>query len=120
MIFPHVHLFRGAIGPDFIFMDENARPHRTADIQQLLESENITQINWPQFSLDLNSTEHAWNTLEKHLTTRLHLPRNTQQLKQLLIEEWALLPQELLDNLELSIKRRCEAIIAVRGGHIPY
>ncbi|GFW99672.1 transposable element Tcb2 transposase [Trichonephila clavipes] len=41
VILPHVRLFRGAIGPDFVFMDDNARSHRTADAQQLLESEDI-------------------------------------------------------------------------------
>ncbi|GFW30438.1 hypothetical protein TNCV_453761 [Trichonephila clavipes] len=32
----------------------------------------------------------------------------------MLIEEWALLSQELLDNLVLNMKRRCEATIASR------
>ncbi|GFU79117.1 transposable element Tcb2 transposase [Trichonephila clavipes] len=34
---PHVRLFRGAIGPDFIFMDDNARPLRTLAVEELLE-----------------------------------------------------------------------------------
>ncbi|GFW65880.1 transposable element Tcb2 transposase [Trichonephila clavipes] len=37
VILPHVRLFGGAIEPDFIFMDDNARRHRTSDVQQLLE-----------------------------------------------------------------------------------
>ncbi|XP_071032982.1 uncharacterized protein [Parasteatoda tepidariorum] len=45
VILPHVRLFRGAIGPDFIFMDDNARPHRTANFQELLESEDITRMD---------------------------------------------------------------------------
>ncbi|GFX31764.1 hypothetical protein TNCV_170971 [Trichonephila clavipes] len=40
------------------------------------------------------------------------IPENTQQLKQMLIEEWALLPQEMLHQLVLSMRRRCEATIA--------
>ncbi|GFT83075.1 hypothetical protein TNCV_629081 [Trichonephila clavipes] len=44
---------------------------------------------------------------------------DTQQLKQMLIEEWAHLPQELLDNLVLSMERQWEAISALRGEHIP-
>ncbi|GFV90824.1 transposable element Tcb2 transposase [Trichonephila clavipes] len=42
VLLPHVRLFRGAIGPDFIFMDGNARPHRTLAVEELLESEDIT------------------------------------------------------------------------------
>ncbi|GFX58141.1 hypothetical protein TNCV_4048991 [Trichonephila clavipes] len=44
----------------------------------------------------------------------LHPPENTQQLKQILIEEWALLPQEILHQLVLSMSRRCEATVADR------
>ncbi|GFY15824.1 transposable element Tcb2 transposase [Trichonephila clavipes] len=39
---PHVRLLRGAIGSDFLFMDDNARPHWTLAVEELLESENIT------------------------------------------------------------------------------
>ncbi|GFX42523.1 transposable element Tcb2 transposase [Trichonephila clavipes] len=45
VILPHVHLFRGAIGPNFVSMVENSRPHYTTYIQQLLESEDITQMD---------------------------------------------------------------------------
>ncbi|GFT71363.1 transposable element Tc1 transposase [Trichonephila clavipes] len=59
VILPHVRLFRGAIGPDFIFMDDNARPHWTFAVEELLESEDITQMDWPAYSPDLNLIEHV-------------------------------------------------------------
>ncbi|GFU23955.1 transposable element Tc3 transposase [Trichonephila clavipes] len=120
VLLPHVRLFRGAIGPDFIFMDDNARPHRTLAVEELLESEDITRMDWPAYSPDLNPIEHVWDALGRRIAARLHHLENIQQLKQMLIEEWALLPQEMLHQLVLSMRRRCEATIAVRGGHIPY
>ncbi|GFX00667.1 transposable element Tcb1 transposase [Trichonephila clavipes] len=45
VLLPHVRLFRGAIGPDFIFMDANARPHQTLAVEALLESEDITRMD---------------------------------------------------------------------------
>ncbi|GFY13593.1 transposable element Tcb2 transposase [Trichonephila clavipes] len=54
--------------------------------------------------------------LGRRIAARLHHPENTQQLKQMLIEEWALLPQEMLHQPVLSMRRRSEATIAVRGG----
>ncbi|GFV48815.1 transposable element Tcb2 transposase [Trichonephila clavipes] len=88
--------------------------------EELLESEDITRMDWPAYSPDLNPIEHVWDALGRRIAARLHHPENTQQLKQMLIEEWALLPQEMLHQLVLSLWRRCEATIAVRGGHIPY
>ncbi|GFW60163.1 transposable element Tcb2 transposase [Trichonephila clavipes] len=122
VLLPHVRLFRGAIGPDFIFMDDNARPHRnrTLAVEELLESEDITRMDWPAYSPHLNPIKHVWDALGRRIVARLHHPENTQQLKQMLIEEWVLLPQEMLHQLVLSMRRRCEATIAVRGGHIPY
>ncbi|GFX23378.1 transposable element Tcb2 transposase [Trichonephila clavipes] len=45
VLLPYVRLFRGAIGPDFIFMDDNERLHRTLAVEELLESEDITRMD---------------------------------------------------------------------------
>ncbi|GFU55971.1 transposable element Tcb2 transposase [Trichonephila clavipes] len=76
--------------------------------------------DWPAYSPDLNHIEHVWDALGRRIAARLHHPENTQQLKQMLIEEWVFLPQEMLRQLVLSMRRRCKETIAVRGGHIPY
>ncbi|GFT38709.1 transposable element Tcb2 transposase [Trichonephila clavipes] len=47
VLLPHVRLFRGAIGSDFIFMDDNARPHRTLAVEELLGSDDITRMDCP-------------------------------------------------------------------------
>ncbi|GFU09884.1 transposable element Tcb2 transposase [Trichonephila clavipes] len=96
-------------------MVDNARPHRTLAVEELLESEDITRMDWPAYSPDLNPIEHVWDALGKRIAARLRHPENTQ-LKQMLIEEWVLLPQEMLHQLVLSMRRRCEATIAVREG----
>ncbi|GFT61527.1 DDE_3 domain-containing protein [Trichonephila clavipes] len=49
----HVRLFRGAMGAEFLFMDENARPHRANIVDECFQSENITRMDWPAYSLTL-------------------------------------------------------------------
>ncbi|GFV51782.1 transposable element Tc3 transposase [Trichonephila clavipes] len=83
-------------------MDDNAWPHRTLAIEELLESEDITRMDWAAYSPDLNPIEHVWDALGRRIGARLHHPENTQQLKQMLIEEWALPPQEMLHQLTLE------------------
>ncbi|GFU30736.1 transposable element Tcb2 transposase [Trichonephila clavipes] len=101
-------------------MDGNTRPHWTFAVEELRESEDITGIDWPAYSPDLNPIEHVSYAFGRRIAARLHHPENTQQLKQMLIEEWALLPQEMLHQLVLSMRKQGEATIAVRGGPIPY
>ncbi|GFY05262.1 transposable element Tcb2 transposase [Trichonephila clavipes] len=101
-------------------MDDNARPHRTLAVEELLESEDITRMDWSAYSPDLNPIEHVWDALGRRIAARLHHPENTQQLKQMLIEEWALLPQEMLHQQVLSMRRRCEATIAQQDGAPPH
>nr|CAH7744120.1 unnamed protein product [Callosobruchus chinensis] len=47
------------IGDQFIFMNDNARPHRTRAVQQALENGNIARLEWPAISPDVNPIEHG-------------------------------------------------------------
>ncbi|GFX47763.1 DDE_3 domain-containing protein [Trichonephila clavipes] len=58
----HVHLFRGAMGADFLFMDDHARPHRANIVDECLQSEDITRMDWPAYSPDLNPIQHVFFT----------------------------------------------------------
>ncbi|GFX60410.1 transposable element Tcb1 transposase [Trichonephila clavipes] len=55
----HVRLFRGTMGAEFLFMDDNTRPHRANIVEECLQSEDITRMDWPAYSLDFNPIEHV-------------------------------------------------------------
>ncbi|GFW15350.1 transposable element Tc3 transposase [Trichonephila clavipes] len=120
ILLPYVRLFRGAKGLQFLFMDDNAPCHRTVAAEQLLESEDIERMNWPARSPDLNSIEHVWDFLGRRLAARTLPPITIRELRLALQEEWAAMPQQLIDTLILSMGRLCETCLAVRGDHIPY
>ncbi|GFV46884.1 transposable element Tcb2 transposase [Trichonephila clavipes] len=69
---PYVYLFRGAVGPDFIFMDDNAPSHRTMLIDDFLETENIQRMSWPANSPDLNTIQHVWDMLGGQIAALSH------------------------------------------------
>ncbi|GFU25963.1 dna-mediated transposase [Trichonephila clavipes] len=94
ILLPYVRLFRGAMGLQFLFMDDNAPCHRTVAAKQLLESRRLAARTLP--------------------------PVTIRELQLALQDEWAAMPQQLSDTLILSMGRRCETCLAVREDHIPY
>ncbi|GFX78968.1 transposable element Tc1 transposase [Trichonephila clavipes] len=120
ILLPYVRLFRSAMGLQFLFMDDNAPCHRTVAAEQLLESEDIERMDWPARSPDLNPIEHVWDFLGRRLAALTLPPVTIRELRLALQEEWAAMPQQRIDTFILSMSRRCETCLAVRGDHIPY
>ncbi|GFX81645.1 transposable element Tcb2 transposase [Trichonephila clavipes] len=96
-------------------MEKIARPHRTLAVEELLESDYITRMVWPSYSPDLNFFEYVWDALGRRIAARLHHSENTEHFKLMLIEEGVLLLQEMLHQLVLSMRRRCEVTIALQS-----
>ncbi|GFV47182.1 transposable element Tc1 transposase [Trichonephila clavipes] len=120
VLHPHVHLFRGAVGDKFVFMDDNATFHRTLAVQDCLDSEGIQRLVWLARSPDLNPIENVWDALGRQVHGRNYPPTNKNTLIRALTEEWDKLPQQLLDNVAQSMVRRVECCITLHVGHIPY
>ncbi|GFW46453.1 DDE_3 domain-containing protein [Trichonephila clavipes] len=64
---PYVHPYAGAIGNDFILMDDSARPHRDIIVEEYLEGLGLERIEWPARSLDLNTIEYFWDYLGRQV-----------------------------------------------------
>ncbi|GFT21273.1 transposable element Tcb1 transposase [Trichonephila clavipes] len=66
----HVRFFRGALGAEFLFMDDNAHPHHANIVGECLQSEDITRMDWPAYYPDLNPIEHVWHMLGRRIAAR--------------------------------------------------
>ncbi|GFV98639.1 transposable element Tcb2 transposase [Trichonephila clavipes] len=101
----HVRLFRGTMGAEFLFMDDNARPHRANIVDECLQSGDITRMDWPAYSPDLNPIEHVWNMLGRRIAARQPPPTCLPELRRALLDEWCNIPQDQIDNLILRMPR---------------
>ncbi|GFS47114.1 transposable element Tcb2 transposase [Trichonephila clavipes] len=86
ILLPYVRLFRGAMGLQFLFMDDNAPCNRTVAAEKLLESRRLAARTLP--------------------------PVTIRELRLALQDEWAAMPQQLIDTLILNMRRRCETCLA--------
>ncbi|GFT95607.1 transposable element Tcb1 transposase [Trichonephila clavipes] len=116
----HVRLFRGAMGAEFLFMDDNARPHHANIVDECLQSEDITRMDWPAHSPDLNPIEHVWDILGRRIAARQPPPTCLPELRRELLDEWCNILQDQIDNFILRIPRRRKACIASSGRHTSY
>ncbi|CAH2252341.1 jg2005 [Pararge aegeria aegeria] len=98
--------FAPYIGDDFVFMQDNARPHTARVTQAYLNDMNITVMEWLARSLDMNPIEHVWDLLKRKVKSRIPAPANVGELRIAVVEEWRRLSQETVDNIILSMPRR--------------
>ena len=116
----YVRPYAGAVGENFILMDDNACAHRARITDQYLEQATIVRMEWPARSPDLNPIEHVWDMLQTAVSSRPVQPASVQELRQALLEEWDQFPQYKIRRLISSMRRRCQAVIEARGHHTRY
>lgn len=116
----HVRPFNEARNGDFVFMDDNARPHRGHVVTNYLRDHEIEHLEWPAKSPDLNPIEHLWDQLGRALNDSPRRPCTLEDLKNSLQQEWEQIPMENVIQLVESMPRRCMAVVEARGGHTRY
>ncbi|KAJ8934553.1 hypothetical protein NQ318_004983 [Aromia moschata] len=106
IIRPIFHALRAELGDNLIFMDDNARPHRGRTVQEVLEQGDITRLDWPANSPNMNPIENMWEFVSRAIRKRMNPPQNAEELTAAAIEEWNNIPQETINHLIVSMHRR--------------
>jgi transposase len=113
--------------PGMTFMQDNASIHTAKRVKAWFEEHGVAVIDWPPYSPDMNPIEHAWHLLKSWL--QINYPElkemgkgQADQLawKQAIIEGWASIDQQVLDNLLGSMQKRCQALVDAKGWHTKY
>ena len=117
---PHIVPFLQQHGPGLTLQQDNARPYVARVVQDDLHARQIPTMVWPARSPDLSPIEHVWDETKRRLHHRPHLPQTLQQLRQAVIEEWQNIPQAFIQRLVASVRQRCAAVLANRGGYTRY
>ena len=117
---PHVIPYGPFIGPNFVYMHDNARPHIARVVQAYFRETDTPVMERPARSPDMNPIEHVWDDLQCRVAGRRIAFRTLQQLEAVLMEEWENIPQDNIVNFYEGIQRRMEAVIQAKGGNTRY
>jgi hypothetical protein len=103
-----------------VYQQDNARPHMARISVDFLHNANIRVMPGPALSPDLAPIEHVWDELGRRVYSRPNKPTTVDGLRRALTGEWNNMPQTVIQNIILSMRRRCTACINARGGHTRY
>ncbi|KAE8214828.1 hypothetical protein CF319_g9065 [Tilletia indica] len=103
-----------------IFQHDNDPKHTSRHTKAWLAQHNLTVLDWPAQSPDLNPIEHVWRKLKEQLKTYPTPAANLQQLKDRIQEQWDLIPADYIQRLVASMPARVEAVIKAKGRNTKY
>ena len=113
---------------DSIFVQDNAPIHTCRQVRQWLNDMDMTVMDWPPYSPDMNPQEHNWWPLKENV----HLVRPDiiqtpggadavrQALKEVLPIAWNAIPRDRMQSLIKSMPRRCQAVVDADGWYTKY
>lgn len=119
----HVYPLSFSLGDpssEWLYMDDNAPPHRSLVTREYKRSAGIRSLDWPARSPDLNPIEHVWAILKRRLRRQICPTDDLNRLEVLIREEWDHLDQQVIRNLIGSMPSRVRKVIERRGDESGY
>lgn len=104
---------------EFIFMQDNARPHTANVTRRFFERYDITLLRHPAMSPDLNPIEHVWDIMGRRLRREYPNLPNLAALERALARIWRTISQSAIRRC-INMPERLGAVIRSRGGNTRY
>ena len=116
---------RQVSGDLFVFQQDSAPAHRARETIKLLQRETPAFISpdlWPPNSPDLNPVDYKiWGVMQDRVYQKnFKKVKDVSELRERLVEVWAGLQQNVIDDAIDQWRRRLRACVRARGGHFEY
>ena len=103
---------RTAINQPAVFMYDNTPCHSAKYVKTFLSEVDVTVMEWPAKSPDMNPLENVWKLLNERAKEKN--PRNFEELRTNLKGEWEKISVDECKTLIRSCSRRRQAVIEVK------
>jgi transposase len=104
-------------GSDFCFQEDNSSVHKSKVVQRFLKESNISVLDWPAKSPDLNIVEDCWKTISDLVYDGKQFNKKDELIKKIkeVIDDLNTKSRDKVKNLYQSIKPRLCKVLKVRG-----
>ena len=109
-LFPEIDINR------HVFMQDNARPHTSKLVQEVLKQYQVQTIEWPAKSPDLNPIENLWAIMKRSMDVDLHA--DVEDLENAVIDAWNKITQHEINQLVRSFPDRLKKLVLRKGENV--
>lgn len=100
------------------FQQDNDPKHSSILVKSWLRDQNVSVMQWPSQSPDLNPIENLWDALKRKLAGQYFT--NKDQLWEAVQKEWYSIPLATCQKLIESMPRRIDKVLQNNGGYSGY
>lgn len=105
---------------EIIFQQDNDPKHTSKLAKKWFEDEEITVLDWPAQSPDLNPIEHLWHHLKLKLSMYEKRATSIRELWERCDKEWNSITLEICRKYIDTIPARVKAVLKAKGGYTKY
>ena len=105
---------------NILFRQDNAPIHVSRSTRAWFAANNVTLMDWPPSSPDLNPIENVWGVLARRVYSIGKQYSTSAELKDAVVREWNSLPSSLFSNGVSSMNRRLFDVVSYQGGPTDY
>lgn len=107
-------------GRDCVFQHDNASIHSSGATKAFLKEENVTTMNWPAKSPDLNPIENMWGVLARAVYADGRQFQTRDSLISTIKKCWEDITLGYATKLLNSMPKRCVSVLELHGAKTKY